>query len=180
MSLKRHPADDSIGYLRQGAELVRKLDDDLFTRSVGGRFRGGVGSQFRHCIDFYECLLHGLDNGDLVDYAARSRERELETRRTAAAERLEQLAKRLAALDADSLSRPLKVRSEQPVPGIPEWSGSTLHRELQFLVSHTVHHYALIVALLGRLGYELEPEQADFGIAPSTLDHWNEADQLAG
>ena len=180
MSLKRHPADDSIGYLRQGAELVRKLGDDLFTRSVGGRFRGGVGSQFRHCIDFYECLLHGLDNGDLVDYAARSRERELETRRTAAAERLEQLAKRLAALDADSLSRPLKVRSEQLVPGIPEWSGSTLHRELQFLVSHTVHHYALIVALLGRLGYEIESKHADFGVAPSTLEHWNEADQLAG
>lgn len=180
MSPKRHPADDNIGYLRQGAELVRKLDDDLFTRSVGGRFRGGVGSQFRHCIDFYECLLYGLENGDLVDYTARSRERELEIRRTAAAQRLEQLAKRLAVIDVDSLSRPLKVRSEQPVPELPEWSGSTLHRELQFLVSHTVHHYALIVALLGRLGYDLEPEQADFGIAPSTLEHWNETDQLAG
>ena len=104
----------------------------------------------------------------------------VEIQRTAAAERLEQLAKRLAAIDADSLSRPLKVRSEQTVPGIPEWCGSTLHRELQFLASHTVHHYALIVALLGRLGYELEPEHADFGIAPSTLEHWNEADQLAG
>jgi uncharacterized damage-inducible protein DinB len=180
MSLKRHPADDSIGYLRQGAELVRQLDDDLFTRSADGRFRGGVGSQFRHCIDFYECLLWGLENEDLVDYAARSREQRLETERAAAAARLEQIAKRLAAIDASSLDRPLRVRSEQPVDGIPEWCGSTLHRELQFLVSHTVHHYALIVALLGGFGYELGPEHADFGIAPSTLAHWNEADQLAG
>ena len=180
MVLKRHPADDSIGYLRQGAELVRKLDDDLFTRSVGGRFRGGVGSQFRHCIDFYECLLRGLENEDLVDYTARSRERKLEIERTAAAARLEQIAERLAAIDPDSLGRPLKVRSEQPVSEIAEWCGSTLHRELQFLLSHTVHHYALIVALLGRLGYELKPEHADFGIAPSTLEHWNEADQLVG
>lgn len=93
---------------------------------------------------------------------------------------MEQIADRLAAIDAHALDRPLKVRSEQPVDGIPEWCGSTLHRELQFLVSHTVHHYALIVALLGRLSYELEPEHADFGIAPSTLAHWNEADQLAG
>ena len=43
-----------------------------------------------------------------------------------------------------------------------------------------MHHYALIVALLGRLGYEFEPEQVDFGIAPSTLEYWNEADKLAG
>ena len=180
MSFKRHPADDSIGYLRQGAELVRKLDDDLFTRSAPGRFRGGVGGQFRHCIDFYECLLYGLENGDLVDYAARSRARPLELQRTAAAERLEQLTERLAAIDANSLTRPLRVRSEQPAPEVPEWCGSTLHRELQFLVSHTVHHYALIVALLGQFGYEFEPEQVDFGIAPSTLEYWNEADKLAG
>ena len=180
MSLKRHPADDSIGYLRQGAELVRKLDDDLFVRSAGGRFRGGVGSQFRHCIDFYECLLRGLENEDLVDYAARTREERLETDRTAAADRLEQIADRLAAIDPGSLTRQLKVRSEQPVEGFPEWCASTLHREFQFLVSHTVHHYALIVSLLGQLGYELEPEHADFGVAPSTLAHWNEADQLAG
>lgn len=180
MSLKRHPAEDSIAYLRQGADLVRRLDDDLFTRTTGGRFRGGVGSQFRHCIDFYECLLRGLDAGDRVDYAARSRDRELETRREFAAERLEQLAGRLSALDPDALARPLQVRSEQPVPGIPEWCGSTLHRELQFLVSHTVHHYALIVALLGRLGYELDSDLAEFGIAPSTLQHWKEAGHLAG
>ncbi len=180
MTLKRHPAGDSIGYLRQGADLVRKLDPDLFTRTTGGRFRGGVGSQFRHCIDFYECLLYGLENGDLVDYSARSREQRLETDREAAAERMIQIADRLAALDVDSLNRALKVRTETPIEGFPEWCGSTLHRELQFLVSHTVHHYALIAALLGRLGYELEPDQADFGIAPSTLEHWNEGDQLAG
>jgi uncharacterized damage-inducible protein DinB len=166
--------------LWQGADLVGKLDDDLFTRSPGGRFRGGVGSQLRHCIDFYECLLYGLENGDLVDYAARSRDRQLETDRRAAADRLKQLANRLAAIEPASLERPLKVRSEQPVAEVPEWSGSTLHRELQFLVSHTVHHYALIVAMLARLGYELPAEHADFGIAPSTLDHWNEAGQLGG
>jgi uncharacterized damage-inducible protein DinB len=180
MDLRRHPAADSIGYLHQGAHLIRSLDDELYTRSSGGRFRGGVGSQFRHCIDFYECLLRGLELHEQVDYTARLREARLETDREYAAERMEQIASRLRVIDASMLNRQLRVRTEQPVAGVPEWCGSTVHRELQFLVSHTVHHYALIVALLGRLGHELDPQQADFGIAPSTLAHWKEAGPLTG
>ena len=180
MDSKRHPAGDSIGYMRQGAELIRSLDDDLFTRGTGGRFRGGVGSQFRHCIDFYECMLRGFELEEQVDYTARLREARLETDREYAAERLDQIAGRLEAIDPDVLDRRVQVRTETPVPGIPDWCGSTIHREIQFLLSHTVHHYALIVALLGRLGYELAPHQVDFGVAPSTLAHWKEADPLAG
>ena len=180
MDFARHPAADSIGYLRQGAALIRRLDDELFTRGAGGNFHGGVGSQFRHCIDFYESLLPGLRGADRVDYTARGREALLETDRAAAAQRLETLAEQLAALESIELERSLQVRSEVPVAGISEWCGSTVHRELQFLVSHTVHHYALIVALLGRMGFELDQNLADFGIAPSTLEHWKEAGQLTG
>ena len=171
----------NLQVLEQGVNVLRALDDETYEGSaMQGDGLPATGPHFRHCIDFYECLLYGLENGDLVDYAARSRDHELETDRASAADRLKQLADRLAAIDPGSLGRPLKVRSEQPLPDLPEWCGSTLHRELQFLVSHTVHHYALIVALLGRLGYELPSEYADFGIAPSTLDHWNEAGQPGG
>ena len=179
MDPKRHPAGESIAYLRQGAQLVRALDDERFTSVPGGRFRGGVGSQFRHCIDFYECFLRGLEEGR-IDYTARRREAGLEHDREAAAARLDDLAERLAALRLDPVSRVLQVRAEDPVPGTSEWCGSTLHRELQFLLSHTVHHYALIVALLASLGYELDAGLAEFGVAPSTLAHWKEAGPLAG
>jgi hypothetical protein len=37
---------------------------------------------------------------------------------------------------------------------------------LQFLCSHTVHHFALIKLLLDGTGVDLAPE---FGVAPSTL-----------
>jgi hypothetical protein len=46
------------------------------------------------------------------------------------------------------------------------WSGTSVGRELQFLVSHTVHHYAVIAAMLRPQGVE---PGADFGVAPSTL-----------
>jgi uncharacterized damage-inducible protein DinB len=41
-------------------------------------------------------------------------------------------------------------------------------RELQFLASHTLHHYALIAALLRLQG--VEPGE-EFGVAPGTLEH---------
>ena len=48
------------------------------------------------------------------------------------------------------------------------WSNSTIRRELQFLVSHTVHHYALIGLILKTMDVSV-PE--NFGVAPSTLKH---------
>ena len=51
------------------------------------------------------------------------------------------------------------------------WSRSSVLRELDFLRSHTVHHYSLIAMLL-RL-HEIDPG-AEFGVAPSTLRHWEE------
>jgi hypothetical protein len=45
-------------------------------------------------------------------------------------------------------------------------------RELGMLLSHTVHHYALIAMLLRARG--IEPP-ADFGVAPSTRAHWLES-----
>ena len=52
--------------------------------------------------------------------------------------------------------------------GVPDWRPSSVGRELQFLVSHTVHHYALIRLLLEDHGIYAGEE---FGVAPSTLAH---------
>ncbi len=57
------------------------------------------------------------------------------------------------------------LRQLSDVDADPDWSRSTLKRELQFLVSHTVHHFALIRALLGGSG--IDPGES-FGLAPST------------
>lgn len=180
MSFEGHPAGENIVYLRQGIELIRELDDDQFTGGPEGPFRGGVGSQLRHCIDFYDCLLRGIEDGR-IDYSHRERDPSVETRGAVAVQRMEKLIEKLEAITLQQLAMPLQVRSDLPGfgEGLPTWSGSTLHRELQFLVSHTIHHYALIVSLLTQQGFEPGPRFAEFGVAPSTLDHWKTAGQLA-
>ncbi len=54
-------------------------------------------------------------------------------------------------------------------PDASEWGYSSVKRELQFLLSHTIHHYSLVAVALRAQGFE---PGADFGVAPSTLRYW--------
>jgi hypothetical protein len=58
----------------------------------------------------------------------------------------------------------------------PHWCASTVARELQFLLSHTVHHYALVALVLRLRGFEPGEE---FGVAPSTLKFWRREEEAA-
>ena len=57
-----------------------------------------------------------------------------------------------------------------------EWSGSTVRRELQFLLSHSIHHYALIATICHANGF---PVPEGFGVAPSTLRYRRQQDERA-
>jgi hypothetical protein len=63
----------------------------------------------------------------------------------------------------------VKLEGSSNDEGVSDWSRSSLLRELQFLLSHTVHHYSLIALALRVQGFE---PGVGFGVAPSTLNHW--------
>jgi uncharacterized damage-inducible protein DinB len=169
-------AADNVVFLDQGVDLLSRLDDPLFRASPDGLFRGGVGAQFRHCIDFYGCFLDGLGTGR-VDYSRRQRDERVETSRTHALAAASRVRERLLAIDAHDAPRALEVRSEEASSdsGLLDGCASTVGRELQFLVSHTIHHYALIAAVLRLLGHDVRRDFPEFGVAPSTLSHWRQA-----
>jgi len=166
-----HPARANIRYLEQGVALIDGLADELYAGSSGGPYPGGVGAQFRHCLDFYGCFLGGLDAGR-IDYRRRERDARIETDRAHAAAQARSICDSLRGLTREKLDRALAVRAEEAAPGPGEWSGSSAGRELQFLVSHTIHHYALIAVLLASRGYDVTSRFPELGIAPSTLEHW--------
>ena len=149
----------------QARALVASLDDARFCASDPRR--SSVGAHLRHVIDCYRCFLRGYEEGR-IDYDGRQRDPGIECDREVAARALDQLDKGFGSLPVD-LERPLQVRVDAAAWGTSlHWQHSTLGRELQFLVSHTVHHFALIALLLRQQGFEPD---ADFGIAPSTLEH---------
>jgi hypothetical protein len=174
MTRQDRPAGANVHYLEHGVELIRRLTDEAYSTCPENPYPGGVGSQFRHCLDFYDCFLRDLDTGR-IDYSRRERDPRVESDRRHAIARFEQTCERLAGLSPERMEAPIEVKAEDAAPGSAEWSPSSPSRELQFLISHTIHHYALISVMLKTQGYEVSREFPEFGIAPSTLSYWKEA-----
>lgn len=159
----------NLQLLAQGRELLERMEDSLYGAELPHLAARPVGCHFRHTLDFYDRLLSGAAMGR-VDYDARTRKQRIEEERGAALEEIERLRQGLEALSQCDPEQPIEVNLDNALEGTGEviWSRSTLLRELQGLVSHTVHHYALIGILLKAKGFEPGPE---FGVAPSTLEY---------
>jgi hypothetical protein len=86
----------------------------------------------------------------------------------AAAAALRRAAAGLNELPAPAMERDVEIRMDTGEGDERPWTRSTVRRELQFLLSHTVHHYALIAMICHR---HQRPVESDFGVAPSTLNY---------
>lgn len=157
--------------LERGLALLGCLDDRLYADTAGLPVQSGVGSHLRHCLDFYQSFVRGVRTGR-VDYNRRERDTLVERDRACAAAKIEILIEELRALADIPGDTPLLISPEDcDALGADAWCASTLARELQFLLSHTVHHYALVALILRLQGFEPGEE---FGVAPSTLAYWKQ------
>ena len=159
----------NLRLLEQAGELIARIPDDAY--AAASPPARPVGPHFRHILEHYSGFLSGLPERR-IDYDARPRERRIETEREAARERVRELMGGLTPIAATPLDVEVEIRFETGLGGEDDqWSRSTGRRELQFLLSHTIHHFALIGLLLHQQGIDPGP---DFGVAPSTLRHWRE------
>ena len=144
--------------------LLEAIDDGAYGAGSEACFDSTPGGHMRHILEHYGNFLHGLDEG-LVDYDRRDRGSAVETCRKAALDLALDLVNGLANVSAESFEDPLLIILDNG--GSPRQSRSNVERELQFLLSHTVHHFALVRTILWIHGQRQFPD--NFGIAPSTL-----------
>ncbi|MBL8220506.1 MAG: hypothetical protein JNL62_14830 [Bryobacterales bacterium] len=159
----------NLALLEQGLQLLVSLDDETYSQRLHLLFSNRIGAQVRHVLEFYECFLDGLPEGH-IDYDARKRDERVEISRAAASEKLQALIGRLASATVRGEDGLVWVRMEDAPAALGDDAllTSSVSRELQVLISHTVHHYALIAVALRMQGQAVD---ANFGIAPSTLRH---------
>jgi hypothetical protein len=169
MSTSDRLGDTNARLFEDAIAVVRGLDDALYCAPELSPDGAGIGPQLRHCADFARTLLDGLQAGR-IDYDARKRDALFEVSRGYAIGELESLCERLRDLDRREADRELWVKNESAAlpAGVDPWVRSSLRRELLALLSHTVHHQALIRERLLVRG--CDPGR-DFGLAPSTRAH---------
>lgn len=157
-----------IDVLQQEQKLLAELTDEVFGQPGTGAFESSIGTHLRHNLDHFSSFFAGLRAGQ-IDYEQRRRDdRIAHSVDHARAE----VARQLVALQTlrEQPDQPIRVRAELD-DGDEEarvWLDSSLGRELQFLLGHTVHHHAIMAILLSHQGIDLP---AGFGVAPSTQRH---------
>lgn len=153
----RHLIETNLALLEQGRHLLASIDDEAYSNRLYILFSNSTGAQMRHILEFYECFLDGLPHAN-IDYDARRRDSSIETSRTAAIHKIDHITRSLTQCNPrDNI---IQVHTEAAS------TNSSVTRELLSLVSHTIHHYALIAVAMRLQGLPVDPQ---FGVAPSTL-----------
>ena len=156
----------NISCLEQGLAFLGNLPAGLYTDSCPELFNSSIGGHIRHNLDHYSAFLNGYGAGN-VDYDKRDRDSEVESDPEVAIRLMLEIRKQLEEIPEEDDGR--LIRSRMDDGGDSGWSETSVRRELQFLLSHTIHHYALIVSLAVRHGMVDFPK--GFGVAPSTLNY---------
>jgi hypothetical protein len=158
------PIQPLLALLHQMRQAIERIDDIGYAAPAPGRTSGGIGGHIRHCMDHVSALL-GATRSGVCEYDRRQRGTDVETSRSAAITRLAELTSALACLDATLLDDPVLVELQLEPGGAMILTRSSICRELAFVISHTIHHNALIGQMLQAHGVAVD---ARYGVAPST------------
>ena len=159
--------DPLIAVLDQLSDVIHRLSDEQYAQKPIGVITSSIGAHVRHCLDHVRELLRIAHSREL-DYDRRQRGTDIETRRSDALELIGVLRQQLADLPPELWRRPVRVSTMLASDRPPVRVRSTVAREVAFVLSHTIHHHALIGVMVKSLGGSL-PEK--FGYAPSTVAH---------
>lgn len=172
MSTNRSLLTTNITALEEGADLLTILGAEQYTAGYKPAFHSTIGAHFRHVLEHYRCLLTQLETGSFC-YDNRERDQLLECEIDYAARTIAELTVALSNISDSDFERLYSICDEQAAGPVE----TTLQRELLFLQSHTMHHYAIIGAMSRAFGKQ--PDD-DFGVAIATRTHQQKCAEQAG
>ncbi len=145
-------------------QLLKLISQDAYVKSSKGS--SSVGAHVRHILDRFNSVFAGLQDG-YIDYDARKRDKSIENSLDTAKFALATVGRRIRDVDvSDALGSIVTVSESVHHQLSAVSSSSTVDRELMGLVTHSIHHLAIIALIAKNYGYQMNE---DFGKAPSTI-----------
>jgi uncharacterized damage-inducible protein DinB len=154
-----------VAVLRQLADVLQHSTDLQYTQKPVGVVPSNIGGHVRHSLDHVDALLAGIITGKM-SYEHRQRGTDVEVNRRAALREIARQEEALQGILDWPLDHSIQLQLLMTANGPSVTVETSLGRELAFVLSHTIHHNALIGVMAQLLGVPI-PER--FGYAPSTL-----------
>lgn len=152
----------------QVADLLEVMDNKHYNQPLSTFNGSSVGQHVRHIIDFYLCLINGLNDLD-INYDKRERNPLIETDRLTAKQFMEIIAQKVQNFEVEQsvmVCSSFVADKNETLISIP----SSVGRELMYAYDHAIHHLAMI-----KIGMQIHfPNIAidkNLGVAPSTLKY---------
>lgn len=169
--------DINIAGLQEGVGLLQLLSSDQYTQGFKPAFQSDIGTHFRHVLEHYQCFFAQL-NETVFRFDKRPRDGRLGSELDYAKKTISEFIKRFQQFDMSSFERTYTIKEQYGDDGLQDQMvveiETSLSRELMFLQSHTVHHYAMIAAMTRSLGISPDDE---FGVAIPTRNFTKKIDQ---
>ncbi|HSZ25618.1 MAG TPA: hypothetical protein VK766_07880 [Cytophagaceae bacterium] len=151
--------------LRQLTYAIDLLSHVDYKRPLENLSGSSIGQHVRHVIEFYQCLMHGLEEY-VVNYDRRVRDKMIEESREFSIQCINKILFEIERADPPKLlTLEVAYDSENNIS-----LSTTFERELVYNIEHTIHHMALIKIGMKEINSELTLP-AEFGLATSTIRH---------
>lgn len=141
--------------------LLNQLSNDDFTLPCKGLSNSTIGEHTRHIIEMFQCLENQYENG-VVNYDRRNRDYRIQTDTQFALKCIADIKNQLKKDNKKLLLKQVIDENELQIE-------SNYFRELLYNLEHCIHHQALIKVAV--LQFEHLQINADFGVAPSTIEY---------
>ncbi|MGB0522601.1 MAG: hypothetical protein ACPGJS_06560 [Flammeovirgaceae bacterium] len=154
----------AIGLLEQLKDLIHQLDQEQYTVPLAVLSQSTIGQHYRHCLEFFDCMLQGLDTG-VIAYDKRQREERLNVDMEYVLERIDAIIYHISTAE----DQPIELEASYPcseVTGVR--INTSLLRELHYNIEHLVHHMA-IIKIGVKENFKHVALNPSFGISESTI-----------
>lgn len=149
--------------LNNAIALLKAIDNTVYQDESVGPYYSSIGSHIRHTLDFFECIVNGLDSNN-IDLTARRRDELLSKDKESAIEYIYKLQETLLSYLGVNTDYLIHVTDDMGQGKVTV--NYTLESILSHANSHAVHHYATIGYILDHLGIEIKI--SGFGYNPTT------------